>query len=215
VFERSTPSPGRATRQVFGCWAWPAPRPPSARAFRSAWPLLGLLLAGCAQRQYFSPTEHLIEETQHDNDVAQYELADAQGRFGDARVWSEGAYRDSGLTVLNVSLAVRNTGSSPITVSARDLALDAVRMESGELPVRRPQESGTLQVAPQAQLEVVTHFLLPRDVDPKALRAFTFVWSVRAGQREYAQRTPFTQELPYTSVQQGASGVPPFVPSGI
>ena len=156
---------------------------------------VAIVLGGCAHnRQYFRPTERVRGQTVQGYHEAFYELVGAQGRFGEAKVWSLGAYRRAGESVVEVTLDVHNTSAQPIEVSAKDLMLDPVRTRSRTLRQLAPAETGVFKVQPEQRASVVAHFLLPDGILPGEVMSFGFGWRVKNVAQTYAQATPFREE---------------------
>ena len=158
-----------------------------------------LTVVGCAHnRQYFRPTERVKGQTLQGYPEAFYELVGAQGRFGEAKVWSVGAYKRGGKSVVEVTLDVHNTSGQPVEISARDLVLDPVRTRGGNLNKLAAAETGVFKVKPEARASVRVHFLLPNGLSPGEVRSFGFNWRVRNVDQSYAQATPFREEIAYS-----------------
>lgn len=152
-------------------------------------------LGGCAyNRQYFRPTERVRGQTLQGYHEAFYELVGPQGRFGEAKVWSLGAYRQGDDSVMEVTLELHNTSAQPIEISATDLTLSPVRTSSTVFKKVAAAETGVFQVKPESHATLKVHFVLPPGVLPGAVNAFRFAWKVRNAQQSYAQTTPFLEE---------------------
>src|SRR5262252_620224 len=122
---------------------------------------LGLVIAvllatsGCAHsRQYFHPTERVRGQTADGYLEAFYDLVGPRGRFGEAKVWTVGAYRRSEDNVIGVTLELHNTSNQPIDVSAKELRLDPVHASEGTLRRVPPQETGVFRVLPGTHASV-------------------------------------------------------------
>jgi hypothetical protein len=156
-----------------------------------------LVASGCAyNRQYFRPTERVRGQTMQGYHESFYELVGPGGRFGEAKIWSAGAYRNGDDSVIEVTLEVHNTSGKPIDISAQDLRLDPVRGSNGELRDVPAAETGTFTVGPEARASVRVHFLLPRGWLPGQVQRFGFEWKVKNVDQSYAQATPFREVVP-------------------
>jgi hypothetical protein len=169
---------------------------------------IGLLLltvaSGCAyNRQYFRPTERVRGQTMQGYAESFYGLVGSKGRFGEAKVWTSGAYRKADRTVIEVVLELHNTSGQTIEVSADDLRLDPVVGSNGELRQVPPAETGTFSSGPESHATVHVHFLLPDGWSPGHVRKFGFQWKVKNGDQTYAQATPFREEEPYYPATPG------------
>jgi hypothetical protein len=162
------------------------------------WFSMFVVLGGCAHnRQYFRPTERVRGQTLSGYHEAFYDLVGPQGRFGEAKVWSIGAYRRGDASVLEVSLEVHNTSAQPIEISAKDLRLSPVRTSSQVFQQVAPAETGVFQVKPQSHAGVKVHFILPAGVLPGEVSSFRFAWKVGSAAQSYAQATPFREEAAF------------------
>lgn len=152
-------------------------------------------LLGCAEsRQYFRPTEHVYGETPRGEREAIYDLVGPLGPFGEAKVWSRGAFRDDGYTVLFATLDLHNTSGVPIVVDPQQVRLDPVRVGSDLLSGFAPTETQTASIAPGAFGSVRLRFVLPAHVAPGQISSFGLRWEVKNGPQSYKQRTPFLED---------------------
>jgi hypothetical protein len=161
------------------------------------WLILCVLVsaAGCVEnQQYFRPTEHVYGETAGGDHEAIYTLVGPFGPFGEAKVWSGGAFRENGRTIVHATLDLHNTSGVPIVIDPANLRLDPVRIGATLLRDAPALESRPLSVAPGAFGTVHMTFLLPPDVLPGEVSSFGLRWKVVNGPQNYVQRTPFTEE---------------------
>jgi hypothetical protein len=158
-----------------------------------------LVLGGCAaSRQYFQPTERVRGTTLQGYGESIYELSDPHGHFGEAKLWSRGAYRGPGRsTVVQVSIEIHNTSGSAIELRSADVRLDPVRTDSGVLTDLRPAETKDYGIATQALRELRFHFVLPAGTSPGEVTAFQVRWRVTHANFAYAQHTPFIEQYAY------------------
>jgi len=154
-----------------------------------------LALSGCAaSRQYFEPTERVTGQTENGYSQALYPLAGPRGAFGEATIWSRGAYRgQDGQTVVQIGLALHNTGASPITLLGSELRIGTMRTDDALLSELSAADAADLTVAPQSLGEAQYHFVLPPEVAPGEVRAFRLRWTVASEQATYRQRTVFLE----------------------
>jgi hypothetical protein len=155
-----------------------------------------LLLGGCAARwQYFQPTEHVHGTTLQGFKEAIYELHGPQGRFGEAKVWSRGAYRGpGGRTVIHLGIELHNTSGVTLELYAADVRLDRVRTAGGVLTEVAPAETGSYVAQPTAIVEARFHFVLPAGTSPGDVTAFRARWRVLSAGQSYQQYTPFAEQ---------------------
>jgi hypothetical protein len=161
---------------------------------------LALLIAASScvyNRQYFRPTERVRGQTVQGYQESFYDLLGSHGRFGEAKVWTIGAYRHGDDSVVEVTLELNNTSGKPIEVSAEHLRLDPVRGSKGELRQLPPAETGTFRVGPESHASLRVHFVLPEGWLPGHVRSFGFVWKVKNVEQSYSQVTPFREDEPY------------------
>lgn len=152
-------------------------------------------LLGCAEsRQYFRPTEHVYGETMRGEQEAIYNMAGPFGPFGEAKVWSRGAFREHGDTVLYATIDLHNTSGVPIIIDPQRIKLDPVRAGKELFKDVAPVEHQTLSVAPGSFGSVRLRFVLPARVVPGQVSSFGLHWEVSNGPQKYAQRTPFLEE---------------------
>lgn len=163
---------------------------------RSA-PWIGLLaLCGCAaSRQYFEPAERVQGQTVQGDKVAIYPLTADGKAFGEAKIWSHGAYEtDGGGNVVHVGLELHNTGDVAIELRPSELRLDVMDGERGPLRDLKTAESAPRVIAPGAIEDASFLFELPPGLSPRDAVALRLHWRVHAGAKTYAQRTPFVEE---------------------
>jgi hypothetical protein len=176
--------------------------------------LLALLVggvAGCgAARQYFEPTERVTGQTENGYSQALYPLSGPRGPFGEATLWSRGAYKvDSGSapalrggatiddrTVVQIAFSLHNTSDAPIELRGDELRIGTMRTDDALLSELVPADPSVLSVPPQAIGEAQFHFVLPPDTQPREVRAFRVRWAVHAKHGVYRQRTVFIELHP-------------------
>jgi hypothetical protein len=151
---------------------------------------------GCVESsQYFRPTEHVYGETAHGFDEAIYNLVGPFGPFGEAKVWSSGAFSENGNSVLHATIELHNTSGVPIVVQPDQLRLDPVRVGAHLLRDLGPKERQALSVAPGAFGVVQLHYVLPPEVSPGQVSSFGLRWRVQNGPQSYTQHTPFVEHV--------------------
>jgi hypothetical protein len=151
-----------------------------------------LLLAGCAaHRQYFQPTERLHGTTVGGYPEALYTLAGPQGQFGEAKIWSNGAYRSANESVIHVGIEIHNTSGQPIELRAADVELESVAAVVGTVAHVRPRQAKDRVFAPGSIAETGFEFTLPDEVAPGEVTGFLLRWRVHNTGHSYGQRTPF------------------------
>jgi hypothetical protein len=166
--------------------------------------LAALGLCGCAstsQHEAFTPLEHAKGTTFEGYTEAIYELSGMAGRFGEAKLWSRGAYTNPEApgTHIHLGMDFENSGDLPITVQPNQIRLESVQTSDGvlrDLAVSAPSHTAT--IAPRSTGRVELVFSLPSSVRPDEVQAFRAAWSVRANGQEFAEFTPFARSKPTT-----------------
>jgi hypothetical protein len=163
------------------------------------WLLLLLVLmsgAGCASSQAFMPAEHVTGlSPQGEHYAAEYQMEGAHGYLGDAKVWSEGAYREevdgNDETVVRIVLVLDNAVDTPLRLDTQRLTLEDVVWSGGAIGRIPPLSvEGDPVVPPGQEHEIQVSFRMPEDVWPSELRRYRVAWAVTNG-GSYAQKTPF------------------------
>jgi hypothetical protein len=166
--------------------------------------------AGCAEsRQYFRPTEHVYGETMRGEREAIYSLVGPLGQFGEAKVWSRGAFREHGAAVVHATIDLHNTSGVAIVVDPQKIQLEPVRAGSDLLHNLVPLERQKLSVAPGAFGSIKLHFALPQGVHPGQVSSFGLRWQVDNGPQKYNQTTPFLEDSGRYGPGSGYYGYPP------
>jgi hypothetical protein len=155
-----------------------------------------IVLTGCAaSRQYFEPTERVTGQTENGYTQALYPLSGPRGPFGEATLWSRGAYQtDDGRTVVQIGVALHNTSDAPIVLQGSELRIGTMRTDDALLSELRAADAADLHVAAQSLGETQYHFVLPPGVDPSEVRAFRLRWTVASKDATYRQRTVFLEQ---------------------
>jgi hypothetical protein len=149
---------------------------------------------GCYnQREPFAPSEHVSARVDSGQIAASYDVL-ADGRVvGETKVWSAGAFRHNGRTLVHVAFALEGNESDI------ELDLDSVRLEyvdAGDRPFSVPAPDsvyGSALTRAGAESEVDFYFEVPPDVKPQELDAFRVHWSVLSGGERYREHTPFVE----------------------
>ena len=160
-----------------------------------ATPLLLLAFAGCAgQRATFRPTERVLAETSQGFAQAVYDLPQAQGRAGEAKLWTDGVYREGDRTIAHVGFEIENTGDVPIVLDLGAVRLAQVKTAAGPRDDLAPaRTTGAAEVKPHSVGVVETFFALPEDTKPRDIEEFRVIWSARVGEERRDEFTPFVR----------------------
>jgi hypothetical protein len=150
--------------------------------------------SGCAEsRQYFRPTEHVYGETMRGEREAIYSLVGPHGPFGEAKVWSKGAFRENGAAVVHATIDIHNTSGAAIVLDPQNVKLEPVRAGAELLHDLVPLERQKLSVAPGAFGSIKLRFMLPEGIHPGQVSSFGLRWEAENGTEKYSQTTPFLE----------------------
>jgi hypothetical protein len=158
--------------------------------------LCWLVFTGCAaSRQYFQPTERVHGVTVQGYREAIYDLLGPRGRFGEAKLWSRGAYRGpQKRTVVHLAIEIQNTGSDALELRSAEVRLAPVRTDERVIDELSPAETEVLAIPPGAIVLARLHFVLPEGTSPGEVVAFRAHWNVRGPTYGYSQYTPFMEQ---------------------
>jgi hypothetical protein len=170
--------------------------------------LLGFLIAAatsCAANNdshaTFAPLERAEGRTLEGYAEAIYDLQAVSGRFGEAKIWSRGAYiaENTGETLVHVGFDLENSGATPITLDPASVRLESVQIDDEvlrDIPVSVPTNIITIGPDSAGRAELV--FSLPTGFSPADIRAFRVAWTVRANGEVFSEFTPFARTAPAT-----------------
>jgi hypothetical protein len=157
---------------------------------------LGLLLAGCATPERFTPGERATAISPQGYTAADYEMVVEGERLGDVMVWSNGARKseaDGDRTMIHVGFHVENDSDLPIEIDPAEVE---IRAKADDRVIRRSHADlveGNRMIPPGRDGSFALYFAMPRGVSPQDLDSFRLSWTARAGDLEYTQRTPFLE----------------------
>lgn len=159
-------------------------------------------LAACGvSREQFAPAEARSGESVQGYQEAAYDLVTTAGRFGEAKIRSEGAYRAETevgeRTVIHVGVTLENSGELPIRMPDGAATLESVQLDEQTLTDLDPDwVRGEEVVEPGSVGEREFIFALPAGVDPGDVDAFRVAWTATANGQRYSEFTPFVQTEP-------------------
>lgn len=171
---------------------------------RLTW-IVAIAVCGCgASRQYFEPSERVQGQTLEGHRVAIYPLTVASGPFGEAKVWSRGAYETDDRALVHAGLEIHNTSGAPIELRQGDVKLDVLSKGQGPIRGLQPITDAARAFAPGTIGEANLRFALPESLSPRDVVALRLHWRVHVNGHTYVQRTPFVQEAdaPYAGRYQ-------------
>lgn len=158
---------------------------------------ISLFAIGCgARQQSFEPAERLTARSPEGFSAAEYDLGTRQQDLGEARVWSNGAYRKKirgeQQTIVHVGFHIENHTERPIALPVDQLFLDAGIIERRVLENVPPASvSGVPTIEPHDSQRLDVYFSLPRGIAPQDVDAFQVQWRLAADGLVYSQETPF------------------------
>jgi hypothetical protein len=162
--------------------------------------LIAIVLAGSAcgpEITSFRPTDRTDPERAGPPSAA-YDIRIAGQRVAHAHVWSTGGYVSStDEPMAQVGFELENPGMLPVTFDGDTLELVVFDSGGTRLPPPRltaiaPLGPSLIQVMPGKTALLAAYFLLP--VRPRAVDRMQVRWTVRAGDGEYHQITPFVRD---------------------
>lgn len=158
------------------------------------------LATSCASNRYFRPAERANAETADGFLASQYELDINQQRWGEVRVWSEGAWvwaeEGESDTLLHVGIEIENALDSPLALNLAETRIEEVRV--GDITIDRIDTHdivGEPQVDGHTVGKVHFEFTLPEGYSPRHVRSFRMRWQLLGPDDVlYEQHTPFTSQ---------------------
>ncbi len=153
-------------------------------------------------RYYFRPAEKLRAESLDGFPAAEYEVSVGAERWGEVRIWSEGAeLRSHGgpeRTVVIVGFEIENNSEAPLQLDLTETRLRVIRAgESEVVDCQADPLPAEVRAGPHTVHGTRLEFWLPENVRPVDLKAFRVRWVVRGpGQQRYQQHTAFLRAQP-------------------
>lgn len=153
------------------------------------------------EHESFVPLERPHGQTLEGYTEAVYDLSGEDGRFGEAKVWSRGAYLDpeGQDTLLHVGLDFENGGPNTIFLNPARVRLESVQTSDQvlrDVPPIEPREISTIPPESTGRVELL--FALARPIRPAEVQAFRVAWSVRSNGQRFSEFTPFARSEPAT-----------------
>ena len=158
-----------------------------------------LLAAGCGARQeQFTPAERMTAMSPEGFTAAEYDLGTKEKNLGEAKVWSNGAYRKKvrgeKRTVVHVGFYIENHTDQPMTLPMDQLFLDSATLDRNVIENVPPASmEGMTTIEPHGRQRIDAYFALPRGVAPKEVDAFQVQWKLVTDDLVYSQETPFLE----------------------
>ena len=159
--------------------------------------------ASCTSYRAFRPAEKTLTETPDGTPAAIYDLRVGNDRWGDVRVWSNGAeYREvqgDDRTVVHVGFETRNTIGAPLALDLAHTQLEAIQAGPRALGAVAPSTtSGEPRTAPHSVSRLDFEFTLPSGVSVGDLQSFRIHWWIHGpGELAYEQFTDFVPQPAY------------------
>lgn len=159
-----------------------------------------LLAAGCGGPELtsFEPAEKMTARSPEGYSAAEYDLRTDDRALGEAKVWSDGAFRKEirGLdrTVVHVGFLIESHVDEPLRLDTDGMRLRSAILDQRTLEDIQPAAvEGMTTVQPQGRQQIDVYFALPRGTGPTDVNAFQVRWQLRARALTYRQETPFLQ----------------------
>jgi hypothetical protein len=160
-----------------------------------------LLAAACSDRAAFRPT-NATARGHGGQPAASYDIRSSSDVDPHLRVnvWSRGASRDEGTTLVNLAMEVRNTGQRTVELEPDQLRLDVYTSSGTMLPrpqlVRVEPTTRSLMVPPGEAETIQLRFAMTVPVDPDDMATMRLRWALDQGDgQRYVQFTEF-QRIP-------------------
>ncbi len=166
--------------------------------------LIGFLVcatAACAETADFTPTDNVVPTSHGSQPAASYEIKPSPQSDANVKVdvWSQGAKRQDGQTVVDVTLSVQNIGTTPVTVDWQALRLEAYDNKGRALPPGRllgVTSGNNLVIGPANARDVKVRFAVPVDMSPDDIGGLRLRWALNQAEGQpYVQFTSF-QRVP-------------------
>jgi len=170
--------------------------------FRLLCVLCGIALSGCAsQRQTVVPSAIFVE-TEAGYRASLVPLVPDRARWGEAMVWSRGAFRERNGTrrpVIHVGVRVTNSSGAPLATNPSAARISVNPGEEDELPELQPDSAvrGETVIGAGESGEVALIFPLPDSFSPSQVDAFTFRWPIASVGETATVMARFVERLPY------------------
>lgn len=181
--------------------------------------LLALASACGTSRQHFRPAEKASAEAPGGFVAAQYDVEIARTRWGEVRVWSEGAgasdAQESDDTVLHVGFEIENSLDQPLELNLARTRLEDVRVGQRSIELDATETTGQPSADGGSVGQVSLAFVLPEDVSASDVSSFRVRWQVLGPDDvHYEQHTPFNRvrrphHYPYWGYRYGGWGYYP------
>jgi hypothetical protein len=195
-----------------------------ARLLRWSWiwcALVLLSLAGCAMPQVIVPVAPVTRTGPDGVHVAAQYVVERSGQpLGEMQVWSRGAYQvevqGKEQTLVQISLALHNTSTTPLQLDPAQLFLDDIALGGGTLyRVPPARVDGNGPIAPSQTRTIQAYFRLPDDVRPDDVIEYRVAWQVQVQEPagSYGNRTAFrnaSYRWPYTYYDEYSWGYYPW-----
>lgn len=165
--------------------------------------LLTTLLLSCATERA-EPTQSAAALSPQGYLAADYDMVVKGRPIGEAVIWSNGTTRTDlqgrRTTLLHVGFTVENTTDDNLVLSPEGVKLHLKRSDRILDRTKPIRLEGVRNIPPGEKEDLELYYELPKDVPPNDVDAFRIQWRATAGDRTYAQRTPFLQNTPAPAV---------------
>lgn len=160
------------------------------------WLCLLLFVACTPSYVAVSGTATIGPDGEGERHALEYPIGARDARRGKIELWSDGAEREeldgSLQTLIHVGMVVHNTSSEPVRLERKQLRLDDVLLENGDIySAPLATFDGEPEVPPGASRQYQAYFRLPARVWPDDILAYHFTWAVVDSGGSHPQATNF------------------------
>ena len=167
--------------------------------------VLYITFSACGtSRYYFRPVEKAMAESLRGFPAAEYEVSMGPERWGEVRIWSEGAElrkqngpEQDGIErgVVIIGFEIENNSGVPLELDVAETRLRVNRAGASEaVDCNADKPSADVRAAPHEVHRTRLDFSLPKGVQPKDVESFRVRWVVSGpGQKRYEQHTAFVR----------------------
>ncbi len=157
--------------------------------------LLSLVAVGCAgQKTAFKPASS--ETTGPGESWAYYELKKGETEYGQAKVWTQGAYRpkrDGQEPVIQIGLRIRNDSDQELTLDVDRTSLEFQTTGDKLVVVEDLRVEGRTTFPPNSVQYAKLFFTIPEGTKRDEINSFELIWYVQSEDDFIANSTTFVR----------------------
>ena len=172
--------------------------------------ILVLLSGACGERVAFHPTENVLEAGRDGHPAASYQVSIANQPAATVDVWSRGAREAQDGTVIDMTIAIRNTSDHRLALDDTALKLETFASDGSRLPeatlIGTNVDYG-FELTPGATRKIDIRFSLPSAYSPKQIGGLRLRWGIRRATGEgYTHVTELTRNsATFATTARGAN----------